>query len=137
MRAPLIQGAVNTGPVAVSQSNTLALTLTHNAGADWTIEKFALSYNGATPLQAGALIQLYDSQRSRFLLLGSISLGAIGYPRSGTAVLSTAPIIWKELIGNVMVLKTGQSIQAFLTTDASTSFAANDLCLLMAGYQDL
>jgi hypothetical protein len=136
MRAVLYQAAVNTSAIAVSSTNSLGVTLTHNAGADWTIERFAISYNGASPLQAGALIALYDSQHNRFLLPGYCSLGALGFPRSGTAVLAAAPALMRELVYPV-TLKAGQSMQLFVTTDNATSFAANDLCLLMHGYQDV
>lgn len=135
MQVTLQQAAVNVSSIAVSSQKTLAVTLTHNAGADWYLEEYALSYNGATPLQAGALVELYDSQRNRFFVTGSVSLGAIGFPRSGTAVLSTAPILWKKI--RPMVLTSGQSILLYVTTDSATSFAANDLCLLMSGYQNL
>ena len=136
MRAVLYQAAVNTGAIAVSSTNTLGVTLTHNAGSDWTIERFAISYNGASPLQAGALIAIYDSMHNRYLLPGYCSLGALGFPRSGAATLAAAPAMLRELVYPV-TLAAGQSIQLFVTTDSSTSFAANDLCLLMHGFQDV
>lgn len=136
MRAVLYQAAVNTGAIAVSSTNTLGVTLTHNAGSDWTIERFAIAYNGASPLQAGALIAIYDSMHNRYLLPGYCSLGALGFPRSGAATLAAAPAMLRELVYPV-TLAAGQSIQLFVTTDNATSFAANDLCLMMHGYQDI
>lgn len=134
IKIPLWQGAVNTSAIPVSSTNALAVTLTHNAGSPWVVEKFALSFNGATPAQAGALVQLSDSQRSRFFVQGQISLGAIGFPRSASGALAVAPILANPL-KYPFVLQSGQSVQLVITTDASTSFVANDLCLYMYGYQ--
>lgn len=135
MQAELIQGAVNGSTISASSVNALGVTLTHNSGAPWIIEAFAISYNGATPLQAGALVQLFDSQHSRYFVSGQISLGAVGFPRSGAAVLSVAPILWKSI--RPMQLLSGQSVQLYVSTDSGTTFAANDLCLLMRGYQEV
>lgn len=135
MQATLIQGAVNGSAIAASTLNAVGVSLTHNAGGDWTVEEIAISYNGATPLQAGALVQLFDSQRNRFFVTGQISLGIIGFPRSGTAVLSVAPIIWKPI--RPLTLSSGQSIQLYVSTDASTAFVANDLCLIGKGFQNV
>ena len=126
-RLPLIQGDRNTTSISAGV-NTLGITVTHNAGADFIIEGFEILFNGTIE---EVLIRLYDSQHNRDLITPNTQLGTIGIKRGTSQILPY--IKFKDPV----VLRSGQSIQLYVNNTTASSIAAKDLGLTLFGYQVL
>lgn len=126
-RLPLIQGDRNTSSIS-SGVTTLALQVTHNAGADFIIEGFSVLFNGSIE---EILIRLYDSQHNRDLVTPNTELGTVGIKRGTSQIL---PYI---KLKDPVVLRSGQSIQMYINNTTGSSIAAKDLGLTLFGYQVL
>jgi hypothetical protein len=126
-RLPLIQGDRNTTAISAGVS-TLALQVTHNAGADFIIEGFSIIYNGTID---EVLIRLYDSQHNRDLITPNTEICTVGDRRGVSQIL---PFI---KLKDPIVLRSGQSIQMYVNNTTAGSIAAKDLGLTLYGYQVL
>lgn len=126
-RLPLIQGDRNTSSIAAG-SSTLAVTVTHNAGADFIIEGFSILFNGSIE---EVLVRLYDSQHNRDLITPNTEIGTVGIKRGTSQIL---PFI---KLKDPVVLRSGQSIQLYLQNTTASSIAAKDIGVTLFGYQVL
>lgn len=126
-RLPLIQGDRNTSSIAAGAS-TLAVTVTHNAGADFIIEGFSILFNGSIE---EILVRLYDSQHNRDLITPNTEIGTVGIKRGTSQIL---PFI---KLKDPVVLRSGQSIQLYLQNTTASSIAAKDIGVTLFGYQVL
>jgi len=126
-RLPLIQGDRNTTSISAGV-NTLAVTITHNAGADFIIEGFEILFNGSIE---EVLVRLYDSQHNRDLITANTELGTVGIKRGTSQIL---PYI---KLKDPIVLRSGQSIQLYVNNTTAGTIAAKDLGVTLYGYQIL
>lgn len=126
-RLPLIQGDRNTTSISAGVS-TLALQVTHNAGADFIIEGFSILFNGSIE---EVLVRLYDSQHNRDLITPNTELGTVGIKRGVAQIL---PYI---KLKDSVVLRSGQSIQLYVNNTTAGSIATKDIGLTLFGYQVL
>jgi len=126
-RLPLIEGDRNAGSISAGAS-ALAVTVTHNAGADFIIEGFTILFNGSIE---EVLIRLYDSQHNRDLVTPNTELGTIAIKRGVAQIL---PFI---KLKDPIVLRSGQSIQLYVNNTTASSIAAKDLGVTLFGYQVL
>lgn len=126
-RLPLYEGDRNTTAISAGVS-TLAVQVTHNAGADFIIEGFSILFNGSIE---EVLVRLYDSQHNRDLITPNTEIGTVGIKRGTSQIL---PFIkFKDPV----VLRSGQSIQLYVNNTTASSIAAKDLGLTLFGYQVL
>jgi len=126
------QGLYNTQ--AISASGTVdAITLVNNAGSDWHMLQYRLTYNAAVPIQARAYFSIYHSQKNYFPVYGLNTLGAYAFAASGLAVLSTARIVANKFASE-LILPQGQSIILRITTPAGVTFSAGDLGFSIDGW---
>lgn len=126
-RLPLIEGDRNASSISAGAS-ALAVTVTHNAGADFIIEGFTILFNGSIE---EVLIRLYDSQHNRDLVTPNTELGTVAIKRGVAQIL---PFI---KLKDPVVLRSGQSIQMYVNNTTAGSIAAKDLGLTLFGYQVL
>lgn len=126
------QGLYNTSAIAAG-ATVDAITLVNNAGADWHMLAYRLSYNGAVPLQARAYFSIYHAQKNYFPVNGLNTLGAYAFATSGAATLSTERKFLNEFVSE-LVLPQGQSMILKIVTPAGVTFAVGDLGLSIDGW---
>ena len=128
-RKPLFEANVNASSIAASVSNTLAVTVTHNAGGPFTIESFCISYDGSSG-QESVTCELQDTQSNRKLIVGNMTLGTIGHDRT-----SARPALFRQL-KDPIVIASGQSVQLYLSTPSGVTISAQDITLALQGFQE-
>ena len=122
---PLIEGDNNPSSISAG-SNTLAITVTHNAGNDFVIEGFELQYDGNIE---EVKTRIYDAQRNRDIVTVNTPIGTIGNKRG------VAPIVPYTKLHDPIVIKTGQSIQVYINNTTASSIPAKAISLTLFGYQ--
>lgn len=126
------QGLYNTSAIGAG-ATVDAITLVNNAGADWHMLAYRLSYNGAVPLQARAYFSIYHAQKNYFPVNGLNTLGAYAFATSGAATLSTERKFPNEFVSE-LVLPQGQSMILKIVTPAGVTFSAGDLGFSIDGW---
>ena len=128
-RLPLIEGNQNPSQIN-SGANTLAITITHNAGSDFVVEGFDIQYNASVVSNMDeAQVRLYDAQRNRDIITPNTPIGLVGTRRT---VSKTVPY---QKLHDPIILVSGQSIQLYVNNQTGSNIAAKDISLALYGYQ--
>lgn len=127
IKAPLTEGDNNPSQI-LAGAQSLAVQVTHNAGADFVINGYAIQYNGNIE---EVKIRLYDAQRNRDVITPNTPIGTVGNKRG------VAPIIPYNKFESPIVLRSGMSVQLFVNNTTAGTIAAKDISLTLIGYQVL
>ena len=122
---PAILGNEN-GSAIADASTGLAFEITNNIGDDILVTSLSLGFDVA---YTKALIEIKNTQQNRFIVSGSVQLGAIGTPNTTKSTCNS------ELEIVPFILKSGQYVQVFISNSLGVSIPAKSISLSLNGLQ--
>lgn len=125
LKNSLINGDYNRSVIA-NGATTKAVSVTHNSGDDFTITGFQITFASGLDKCLG---RIYNSQKNRDITSPTTSLGTIGISIADSPPV--APWIRTEPI----IIKSGQSIDLFISNISGQTIGIGDISFTLYGYQ--
>ena len=116
------------GSQITNGSTTKAVSVTHQQGNDLVITGFQICYGTG---QEKCFARLYDAQNNRDITSPTTPINTIGVAKDDSPPV--APWIKIE----PMIIKSGQSIDLYITNATGNTIAVNDISLTLYGYQNI